>query len=602
MTKENNKMQVDIENLFKQNVNDLSAIKELYRKLKDIENKISQIKYIDNTLANKLKKEYEKLKKIILDENAQAKLANEIEIINSILVTKTSKEETKNVIETINSQMINKANLNEVIKKGQVTLNECDENMLAAIQNKEGETSFSLLSIPRDKSVDYTKTNFLQLDTDINLFGGVYLDGYELGKSSFPLQLRTTSSRKLIAVSVKPNTNYTIIKDFVEIEDGYYWFKVATDERDISTLFSSVPIELNGSVTKTATSTLTNYFQITTGKNDKTLLVQVSTNQEPFTQIVEGHYSDFTTDKVYPIIPKKISIYSKNEVDNLIEEKTKKLYKNIFSKAGTECTIRMGKAEYVFKKITDSSINVNAWRLYSGNLIDVNNDNAIVGKMWSNSDAEGAIQILGEEDFVSGYHGDETFSSINILIDDSLIDLKSDYNNLEFKNIKIISESVVYHCNTSNKSGKIAFNRVKTLEFTDNTVKINNRYICKDNMLINRAALSLFNCYKTYNGTKFFTHYSTNDDLKLYEVPNTNEISLPYPSPNMTEATFYTTIGAIKFKILRGQNNPNYKGSIANFDTQNRMKIYFDYIASSTSGTQVNDGDILQSEFQFTIE
>ena len=82
MTKENNKMQVDIDNLFKQNVNDLCSIKELYRKLKEVEEKITQIKYIDSTLAKKLKKEYEKLKKIILDENIQAKLTNDIESIN----------------------------------------------------------------------------------------------------------------------------------------------------------------------------------------------------------------------------------------------------------------------------------------------------------------------------------------------------------------------------------------------------------------------------------------------------------------------------------------------------------------------------------------
>ena len=59
MSNENNKMQVDIDNLFKQNVNDLSAIKELYRKFKEVEEKITQIKYIDSTLAYKLKKEYE---------------------------------------------------------------------------------------------------------------------------------------------------------------------------------------------------------------------------------------------------------------------------------------------------------------------------------------------------------------------------------------------------------------------------------------------------------------------------------------------------------------------------------------------------------------
>ena len=89
MPKENNKMQVDIENLFKQNVNDLSSIKELYRKLKEVEEKITQIKYIDSNLANKLKKDYEKLKKIILDENVQVKLSNDIEKINSQLETIT---------------------------------------------------------------------------------------------------------------------------------------------------------------------------------------------------------------------------------------------------------------------------------------------------------------------------------------------------------------------------------------------------------------------------------------------------------------------------------------------------------------------------------
>ena len=110
MSNENNKFQIDIDNLFKQNVNDLSSIKELYRKLKEMEEKISQIKYIDNTLAKKLKKEYEKLKRIILDENIQLqldnkidefniKLTNDIELINSQMDTNT------NNISTLNSNL-----------------------------------------------------------------------------------------------------------------------------------------------------------------------------------------------------------------------------------------------------------------------------------------------------------------------------------------------------------------------------------------------------------------------------------------------------------------------------------------------------------------
>ena len=105
MSNENNKMQVDIENLFKQNANDLSAIKELYRKLKEVEEKISQIKYIDNQLSNKLKKDYENLKKLILDENVQVELFNSINEINTKI---------DNNINEINDQLILKANLNDL--------------------------------------------------------------------------------------------------------------------------------------------------------------------------------------------------------------------------------------------------------------------------------------------------------------------------------------------------------------------------------------------------------------------------------------------------------------------------------------------------------
>ena len=100
MSNENNKMQVDIENLFKQNVNDLSSIKELYRKLKEMEEKISQIKYIDSTLSKKLKKDYENLKRFILDENIQYQLS---ERINQI--TDETNEKIKKFEEEINLKL-----------------------------------------------------------------------------------------------------------------------------------------------------------------------------------------------------------------------------------------------------------------------------------------------------------------------------------------------------------------------------------------------------------------------------------------------------------------------------------------------------------------
>ena len=62
-----NKHEVDIDNLFKQNENDLCSIKELYRKIEELEEKIEQINYINTKLVDKLKKDYEKFKNEILN-------------------------------------------------------------------------------------------------------------------------------------------------------------------------------------------------------------------------------------------------------------------------------------------------------------------------------------------------------------------------------------------------------------------------------------------------------------------------------------------------------------------------------------------------------
>ena len=68
MSNENNKMQIDIENLFKQNELDLCSIKELYKRLDEMEKKISQIKYINEVQGNKFKKELESLKNLVQNE------------------------------------------------------------------------------------------------------------------------------------------------------------------------------------------------------------------------------------------------------------------------------------------------------------------------------------------------------------------------------------------------------------------------------------------------------------------------------------------------------------------------------------------------------
>ena len=215
MSKENNKVDInkhenDIDTLFKQNVNDLSAIKELYRKIQDMENKISQIKYIDSTLVYKLKKEYEKIKneyekikKIILDENIQIKLINDIETIK--LDTKTSKEEIKNIqvklnndIESINSELDNIANKGttvEVLER--VTKEEIDRQIadgtianLTIEDNSISEEKIKLLP------TDYLCDNLINLPTNI-ITTGYFINGNG--------EFSSTSSSKYVKIEVIPN-------------------------------------------------------------------------------------------------------------------------------------------------------------------------------------------------------------------------------------------------------------------------------------------------------------------------------------------------------------------------------------------------------------
>ena len=179
MTKENNKVDInkhemDIDTLKKQNVNDLLSLKELYNRIEELGEKITQIKYIDSTLANKLKKEYEKLKRIILDENVSVTLSNEIETVNTKLTNEietvntkltndieTVNEKLSNDIETVNSQLVT---INSQLTNNIETINsqletiEKQTKVFVNIKNFEKYKVEDDWSNAIDKAVDYINT------------------------------------------------------------------------------------------------------------------------------------------------------------------------------------------------------------------------------------------------------------------------------------------------------------------------------------------------------------------------------------------------------------------------------------------------------------
>ena len=215
MSKENNKVdinkhEIDIGTLFKQNVNDLSAIKELYKKLNGIQEKISQIKYIDTKLADKLKKDYEKLKKLILDENVQAKLYNDIETINTKLSNDIETINTKlsNDIETItklsNDNKTINSKLDTIANKG-TTIEVLERVTKEEIDRQISDGTIANLTI-EDNSISEVKLKLLptdfQCDNLINLPTNVITTGYFINGNG---EFSSSSSSKYVKIEVTPN-------------------------------------------------------------------------------------------------------------------------------------------------------------------------------------------------------------------------------------------------------------------------------------------------------------------------------------------------------------------------------------------------------------
>lgn len=458
-----------------------------------------------------------------------------------------------------------------------ISLNKCDSEMLGAIQNKEGETTFNLLSIPRDYSVNAIKTTFLE-NRNKNLFDGVFLEGY-IQDTGVGNRYTTSLNGKTVAVNVSPNTTYSINKSSLSLDNGYYYFKLIsftkTKEEVLSNMSSGWTTVADGSVVlidASATSQRLNYT-FTTGSNDKSIFIVVARTLTPYVEVFEGNFNtlQYSSYDEEDNILKNTKI---NEID-VIKSGT-----NFISKTGNIINITLNnKIKYTFEKKTDDTIKLNTWMLtYSG----INNKD-----LWIATDIEAPIKEKGASDFIGGVHGDEVFESIEILIDGRILDLNNNYNKLNFNNLTIFVKSTLNHCDTTNP----AFTRYKKLEFMDNELIVSNRLICLSNFIVER-----------YTGCGLYSVYK--DNLIGYSTNTTNNLvksggqSL---NKNMDTGYFYGNDFTIKIKTISGKTD-NYGGFVQDFynESRPRYKFYLDTINSS-SGVLISVGEELNTSFSIKI-
>ena len=220
-----NKHEVDIDTLFKQNENDLVSIKELYKKLKEMEKKISQNKYIDITLTDMLKKDYESLKKIILDENIQFELKDKINKVENTI--------NKNVDE-INSELNTKVNLNlnnlvNMFDKNTVTMGK--------FQNGDGTiVNSSNHIIGQLTNVENVKTVIIKNQLPI----GLRLSEYDANgnfirrtsKTDIELIINLSENTKYIRFGCNKSGLNTVRMYFIEKDKSYNLFDKTLSENN----------------------------------------------------------------------------------------------------------------------------------------------------------------------------------------------------------------------------------------------------------------------------------------------------------------------------------------------------------------------------------
>jgi hypothetical protein len=387
--------------------------------------------------------------------------------------------------------------------------------------------------------------------TNVNLFTGEYLDNYYLtgnsGDNTFGM---VKQSCKSFILNVEPNTEYTIFKEETEAESGYYYFKVASFTINKDSLMAQESYTADGAVRYSQTYKSTTEYTFTTGANDKSVLIVVSRIHEPYMEIFKE--------------------YNPNQPDDggdSGDSGTQQTTQNKLVKNANSITLTIGgRVTYTLRRQTASSLNLDTWRL---------TDSAVDGDtIWSSTDMEAPIKEVGANDFIGGFHGDETFESVEMICDGTTLNMSNNYD-MNFTNLVVNVKSTVYRCESTTP----AFTRYKTLQFNKGDLTISNRMICLlDSFVVDR-----------YCGCGLYSIYQ--DLLDGYEV-NTRPGEIITSgnvdsNKNLDCVTFYGKDDfTATLKVLSGKTD-YYKGFVVHFsgEARPRFKIYFDAIATGSGYT-----------------
>lgn len=247
--------------------------------------------------------------------------------------------------------------------------------------------------------------------------------------------------------------------------------------------------------------------------------------------------------------------------------------------------ITNGNARYTVRYIDRSDIRAYLWRIYKCEIYTGDG----YAKVWEQSDADGVVRIEGEDDFIGGYHGDETATAFSLYID-GVLHTETTIASMPYETIEIYQVSEVYHCNTSASPDTVAFGRNKILRFDHGGVHICNYWTAKENLTLTYAYMGMLSVerYLSDGETYLITGYYTDKDFAHVDADTGTDAN-----STITTVTISTIYGDTNIKMGYITGESDYSASVNDYDTESsqRLKVY-----AGLRNKSINTGETIKAE------
>lgn len=429
------------------------------------------------------------------------------------------------------------------------------------------------------KDVDIlSKTEFADsLDRIVkkgNLVTESWIHGFRLGGSGNQTAYVRYEGGSMKVQEIEPNKNYWVARKHTGR------FKIATTTKPLSR-----DALVDGAIL-IVTVDDEQVFSFTTGNNDRYLYIDaINDGSEPYLLLTDRAISspdDIPSDSYVPA--ETLQVFSKQETLALIGKKKGGIdasYNNVSKTFNIDVPVPNGYVRYQYTFISNSSINYQQWRVFKTYKLD--NTKAMVYDLDAHTEWEGAIKEVGAEDFMGGWHGDETNTSIQVLIDGKPRELTEDFKVVDIQEVKIVNLSLL---NRVGDTSKNLLKRARVNTWTEKKYTVENKFDVLEDFEIDRSMLTMLSCsYMT--GTEPIVEYGRSDhDFLTYAVKSPE---LAAKKNDVTTMELWGNNLYCKASAEYERNKyPNSKQWIEDFGY--RAKIYFDI----TGNYSAKAGDVIR--------